>query len=127
MSGKSTYIKQIALLQIMAQVGCFIPASYASLKLVDNIFSRIGCDDDIETNASTFTLEMREIKYILDNITDKLVKLVNILRSLCFFSLGSVQDSDVFDKFGSERFDRNFILPKNFGFEFPFSVPWSVY
>ena len=73
MSGKSTYIKQVALLQIMAQVGCFIPASYASLKLVDNIFSRIGCDDDIETNASTFTIEMREIKFILDNITDRFV------------------------------------------------------
>ena len=73
MSGKSTYIKQVALLQIMAQVGCFIPASYASLKLVDNIFSRIGCDDDIETNASTFTIEMREIKFILDNITERFV------------------------------------------------------
>ena len=71
MSGKSTYIKQLALLQIMGQLGCFVPASYASLKLVDNIFSRIGCDDDIETNASTFTLEMREVKYILDNVTDK--------------------------------------------------------
>ena len=82
MSGKSTYIKQIALLQVMAQVGCFIPASYASLKLVDNIFSRIGCDDDIETNASTFTLEMREIKYILDNVTDKSVDVFLIINSI---------------------------------------------
>ncbi|KAL5248605.1 hypothetical protein ACHWQZ_G017698 [Mnemiopsis leidyi] len=79
MSGKSTYIKQVALLQIMAQVGCFIPASYASLKLVDNIFSRIGCDDDIETNASTFTIEMREIKFILDNITDKSLVIIDEL------------------------------------------------
>lgn len=56
-SGKSTYLKQIALLQIMAQIGCYVPAEYASFRVADQIFSRIGSDDDIETNSSTFMLE----------------------------------------------------------------------
>lgn len=71
MSGKSTYLKQIALLQIMAQVGCYVPAEYASFRAADQILSRIGSDDDIETNSSTFTLEMREIHYIIQNASDK--------------------------------------------------------
>ena len=50
-------MKQIALMQIMAQIGCFIPAEYASFRIADQLFSRIGSDDDIETNASTFMLE----------------------------------------------------------------------
>lgn len=57
-SGKSTFLRQIALLQIMAQIGCFIPAEYGSFRLADRIYSRIGSDDDIETNASTFMVEV---------------------------------------------------------------------
>lgn len=57
-SGKSTYLRQIALLQIMAQVGSFVPADYASFRIADQIFSRIGSDDSIETNSSTFTVEV---------------------------------------------------------------------
>ena len=57
-AGKSTYLKQLALIQIMAQIGSFVPAEYASLRLADQIFSRIGSDDDIETNSSTFMLEV---------------------------------------------------------------------
>ena len=57
-SGKSTYLKQVALLQIMAQVGCFIPALYASFRIANQIFSRIGSDDDIESNSSTFMVEV---------------------------------------------------------------------
>ena len=57
-SGKSTYLRQIALLQIMAQIGSFVPAQYASFRICDQIFSRIGSDDDIETNSSTFMLEV---------------------------------------------------------------------
>ncbi|GAB1599457.1 mutS protein homolog 4 [Argonauta hians] len=67
MSGKSTYLRQVALLQIMAQMGCFVPATYASFRISDQIFTRIGSDDDLETNASTFMLEMREINYIIQN------------------------------------------------------------
>ncbi|KAI8513855.1 MutS protein msh4 [Branchiostoma belcheri] len=70
-SGKSTYLKQIALLQIMAQTGSYVPAEYGSFRLADQIFSRIGSDDDdIETNASTFMLEMREVNYIVQNATN---------------------------------------------------------
>ena len=79
MSGKSTYLRQIALLHVMAQVGCFVPAEYASLRIIDNIFSRVGSDDDIETNASTFTMEMREMKYILDNVTDRSLVIIDEL------------------------------------------------
>jgi hypothetical protein len=57
-SGKSTYLRQIALLQVMAQIGSFVPAEYASFRVADQIFSRIGSDDDIETNSSTFTIEV---------------------------------------------------------------------
>ena len=60
-SGKSTYLKQIALVQVMGQIGSFVPASYASLRLADHIFTRIGSDDDIETNSSTFMLEVWQI------------------------------------------------------------------
>ncbi|XP_046863669.1 mutS protein homolog 4-like [Xenia sp. Carnegie-2017] len=69
MSGKSTYMKQIALLQIMAQIGCYVPAEYASFRITNQLFTRIGSDDDIETNSSTFMLEMKEINYILQNVT----------------------------------------------------------
>ena len=57
-SGKSTYLRQIALLQIVAQIGSFVPADYASFRIADHIFSRIGSDDDMETNSSTFMLEV---------------------------------------------------------------------
>ncbi|XP_028395701.1 mutS protein homolog 4-like [Dendronephthya gigantea] len=70
MSGKSTYLKQIALLQIMAQIGSFVPAEYASFRIARQLFTRIGSDDDIETNSSTFMLEMKEINYILQNVTN---------------------------------------------------------
>ena len=60
-SGKSTYLRQIALLQIMAQIGSFVPAEYASFRIANQIFSRIGSDDDLETNSSTFMLEVRSL------------------------------------------------------------------
>nr|XP_006819740.1 PREDICTED: mutS protein homolog 4-like [Saccoglossus kowalevskii] len=70
MSGKSTYLKQVALLQIMAQLGSFVPAQYASFRIIDQLFTRIGFDDDIESNASTFMVEMKEVNYIVQNATD---------------------------------------------------------
>lgn len=57
--GKSMYLRQVALLQIMAQIGSFVPAQYASFRIADQIFSRIGSDDDMESNSSSFTLEVR--------------------------------------------------------------------
>lgn len=62
-SGKSTYLRQVVLLQIMAQLGCFVPAEYASFRITDQIFSRIGSNDDIESNSSTFMLEVYCLVY----------------------------------------------------------------
>ncbi|KAJ8047643.1 MutS protein-like 4 [Holothuria leucospilota] len=79
MGGKSTYLKQLALLQVMAQIGCFVSAEFASFRLCDQIFSRIGCDDDIETNASTFMLEMREVNYIIQNCSHSSLVIIDEL------------------------------------------------
>ncbi|XP_065344364.1 mutS protein homolog 4-like [Cloeon dipterum] len=69
MAGKSIYIRQVALLQIMAQIGCFVPAESAEFRITDRIFSRIGFEDSIEGNASTFVVEMREMNFILQQMT----------------------------------------------------------
>ncbi|KAH3873387.1 hypothetical protein DPMN_036622 [Dreissena polymorpha] len=79
MSGKSTYLRQIALLQIMAQIGSFVPADYASFRVVNQIFSRIGSDDDIETNSSTFTLEMKEMNYIIQTASSRSLIIIDEL------------------------------------------------
>ena len=71
MSGKSTYIRSIALMAIMAQIGCFVPASYASFPIFHQLFARISMDDSIEANVSTFAAEMRETAFILHNIDDR--------------------------------------------------------
>ncbi|KAG0047888.1 MutS protein msh4 [Gryganskiella cystojenkinii] len=71
MSGKSTYLRQVALLGVMAQVGTFVPAEYASIRIMDQLFSRICNDDNIELNASTFMVEMKEAAYIVQNTTGK--------------------------------------------------------
>ncbi|KAJ8652676.1 hypothetical protein O0I10_011683 [Lichtheimia ornata] len=71
MSGKSTYIRQVALLTIIAHMGSFVPASYASFRLCDQILSRLlGNDGCLEQNTSSFIVEMREAAYIIQNITD---------------------------------------------------------
>lgn len=67
MSGKSTYIQSIALMTVMAQVGCFVPAQYASFPMTHSLFARISTDDNIEANVSTFASEMREMAFILRN------------------------------------------------------------
>lgn len=57
-AGKSTYLKQVALLQLMAQMGSYVPAEYCSIRIANQIFSRISHNDDIESNSSSFTLEV---------------------------------------------------------------------
>ncbi|KAK1450445.1 MutS domain V [Colletotrichum melonis] len=79
MSGKSTYIKSISLLQIMAQIGCFVPAEYASFPIVHNIFARVTTNDNIESNMSSFSLEMREMAFILSNVTHKSIVIIDEL------------------------------------------------
>lgn len=71
MAGKSTYMRQIAVLILMAQVGSFIPAREASICPVDRIFTRIGASDDILTGQSTFMVEMKEVSYILQHATSR--------------------------------------------------------
>ncbi|KAL5907657.1 MutS protein msh4 [Pyricularia oryzae] len=79
MSGKSTYIKTLAVLQVMAQIGSFVPAEYASLPIVHKIFTRISKDDSIESNLSTFSLEMREMAFILRNIDSRSLAIIDEL------------------------------------------------
>ncbi len=69
MAGKSTYMRQVAVLTIMAQTGSFIPARSAAFAPVDRIFTRVGASDDISTGQSTFMVEMQEVSHILRNAT----------------------------------------------------------
>ncbi|HOT07838.1 MAG TPA: DNA mismatch repair protein MutS [Methanotrichaceae archaeon] len=71
MAGKSTFMRQIALTVIMAQMGSFVPAAYASLGLVDRIFTRVGARDDLVLGQSTFMVEMSELAHILKTATSK--------------------------------------------------------
>lgn len=69
MSGKSTYMRMVAIIQIMAQIGSFIPADSGDLSVVDKIFTRIGASDSLYSGKSTFMVEMSEVSYILKNAT----------------------------------------------------------
>ena len=69
MAGKSTYMRQVALIALMAQVGSFVPASYARIGVVDKIFTRVGASDDLSMGQSTFMVEMMEVAQILKEAT----------------------------------------------------------
>ncbi len=85
-SGKSCYLRQVGLIQLMAQVGSFVPASEASLGICDRIFTRVGAVDDLATGQSTFMVEMNETANILNHATDKsLVLLDEIGRGTATF------------------------------------------
>ncbi len=71
MAGKSTYMRQVALIVLLAQIGSFVPAAEARIGVVDKMFTRVGASDDLASGQSTFILEMNEVAYILRNATKK--------------------------------------------------------
>jgi DNA mismatch repair protein MutS len=77
MSGKSTYMRQVALIVVLAQLGSFVPAERAELRLVDRVFTRVGASDDIASGKSTFMVEMTELAEILDSATERSLVLLD--------------------------------------------------
>ncbi|XP_040365989.1 DNA mismatch repair protein MSH4 isoform X2 [Rosa chinensis] len=69
MSGKSTYLQQVCLIVILAQIGCYVPARFSTLRVVDRIFTRMGTVDNLESNSSTFMTEMKETAFIMQNVS----------------------------------------------------------
>ena len=77
MSGKSTYMRQVAVITLMAHFGCFVPADEAYISLTDRIFTRVGASDDLSFGQSTFMVEMREVANILNNASAKSLVLLD--------------------------------------------------
>ena len=71
MAGKSTYMRQVAIITLMAHMGCFVPAKNAEISIIDRVFTRVGASDDLAFGQSTFMVEMSEVSNIINNATDK--------------------------------------------------------
>ncbi|CAM3864964.1 DNA mismatch repair protein MutS [Cohnella lubricantis] len=79
MAGKSTYMRQVAMIAIMAQIGCFVPAKRAELPLIDRIFTRIGAADDLVGGQSTFMVEMKDIQVMTEQATSRSLVIIDEL------------------------------------------------
>jgi DNA mismatch repair protein MutS len=79
MAGKSTYMRQVAIICIMAQVGCFVPAAYAEIPIIDRIFTRIGAADDLIGGQSTFMVEMMDIRVMTEKATKRSLVIIDEL------------------------------------------------
>lgn len=105
MAGKSTYMRQVALIVILAQIGCFVPASYAELGLIDGIYTRIGASDDLSSGKSTFMVEMSEVANILKHATEDSL--------LIFDEIG--RGTSTFDGMSIARAVLEYVASKNLG------------
>jgi DNA mismatch repair protein MutS len=79
MAGKSTYMRQVAMIAIMAQIGCFVPAEHANVSLIDRIFTRIGAADDLIAGQSTFMVEMMDIQVMTEKATPRSLVIIDEL------------------------------------------------
>ena len=108
MAGKSTYMRQMAIISIMAQIGCFVPASYANLPIFDKIFTRIGASDDLVSGESTFMVEMKEANAALFNATkNSLILFDELGRGTATYdgmSLAAAIIEYIHDKVGAKTF-----------------------
>ncbi|KAB5574116.1 hypothetical protein DKX38_001310 [Salix brachista] len=78
-SGKSTYLQQVCLIVILAQIGCYVPARFSTIRVVDRIFTRMGSVDNLESNSSTFMTEMKETAFIMQNVSQRSLVLMDEL------------------------------------------------
>ncbi|WP_350345131.1 DNA mismatch repair protein MutS [Proteinivorax tanatarense] len=96
MAGKSTYMRQVALITLLAQIGCYVPAEEAKIGIVDRIFTRVGASDDLSSGQSTFMVEMTELANILKNATSKsLILLDEVGRGTSTFDGMSIAQSAI--------------------------------
>ena len=106
MAGKSTYMKQVALIILMAQMGSYVPASEATIGIVDKVFTRVGASDDLVSGQSTFMVEMSEVANIVNNATDRsFVILDEVGRGTSTFdglSLASAITEYIHDRLGAK-------------------------
>ena len=108
MAGKSTYMRQMAIIAIMAQIGSFVPASYANLPVFDKIFTRIGASDDLVSGESTFMVEMMEANSAITNATkNSLILFDELGRGTATYdgmSLAAAIIEYIHDKVGAKTF-----------------------